>query len=259
MKPSTPRKKMFTGKGSPPGRHFSPGTGLVVKVVGALSVCVIVVMLLTFIWKNKPEENREDSESGRNRVVKEIPKEDAAPFEPRFFGPQGDEPPAETDAQHSGIPASSGTQVPPVGIPAEPAPEAEMQPPEGPAASLSAEIDSEETAAVKSEEASLEAPEAEPPAPPRKPEAQMGSKPAEGPQFIVQVGAFKDEANAQKLSRRLEERGLSVQVNPYDHPKLGPLFLVRLTPFADESRARAAMAEIEQREKIKTLLIRSGD
>gem|GEM_PF-6751532 len=258
MKPSTPRKKMFTGKASPAGWHSSPGNGLVVKVVGALSVCVIVVMLLTFLWKNKPEENREESESGRNRVVKEIPKEEAAPFEPRFFGPQGDEPTAEADAQHGGIPASSGIQAPPGGAPAEPAPEAEMQPPEGPDASLSAEMGSEETAAVKSEEASLEAPGAEPPAP-RKPEAQTEAKPAEGPQFIVQVGAFKDEANAQKLSRRLEERGLSVQVNPYDHPKLGPLFLVRLTPFADESRARAAMAEIEQREKIKALLIRSGD
>ncbi len=249
---------MFTGKGSPPGRPFSPGAGLVVKVVGALSVCVIVVMLLTFLWKNKPEEDLQESESGRNRVVKEIPKEEAASFQPRFFGPQGDEPPAETEAQQGGIPGSSGTPLPPGGAPPEPSREAGTQPPEGPAAPSSAETGSEDTAAVKSEKASLEAPGAEPPAP-RKPEAQMEENPAEGPRFIVQVGAFRDEANAQRLSRRLEEQGLSVQVNPYDHPKLGPLFLVRLTPFADESRARAAMAEIEQREKIKTLLIRSGD
>ncbi|WP_073040261.1 SPOR domain-containing protein [Desulfacinum infernum] len=76
------------------------------------------------------------------------------------------------------------------------------------------------------------------------------------PVYVVQVGAFSRMENAERISRRLKERGFQIQVRPFRHKSLGRLYLVRLNPMPSEEEARKAADKIAALEKTQPMVIK---
>ena len=76
--------------------------------------------------------------------------------------------------------------------------------------------------------------------------------------FTVQVGAFKDKANADRLRERLMAIYPLVFIQTYDSPD-GTFYRVRVGKVSGEEEARAFAGQLRQREGFTTLVFRLDD
>ncbi|SMC27398.1 Sporulation related domain-containing protein [Desulfacinum hydrothermale DSM 13146] len=232
------------------------------RVFLALSLGIVFALLLSLLWRHNaqpPADTREPSP--KQKLVKEVPKK-AVP-EPRVL-PLGSQP-AATESENStavnapAAPASEHTAEGPSAAPETPPsperPAAKAGGPSGPGASAPS---------VPAPQGATPAPSAESgPATAQEPDLQRAPAPGPGVTrstaqtgYVVQVGAFKRKANADKLSRRLKAKGFSVHVTRFKHKSLGWLYLVRLRPMASQAEAHKAADKIAALEKTKPLVLK---
>lgn len=102
------------------------------------------------------------------------------------------------------------------------------------------------------------APEPEP-APPavEAPQVQVAALPSEEAAFTLQVGAFRQPENSDKVIRDLASRGYQPYVVALKGSKSRVLHTVRVGRYADREEARKAAAELRQREGIAAVVIGS--
>lgn len=107
---------------------------------------------------------------------------------------------------------------------------------------------------------------AAPPAPPPAPEPEPAPAPEPAPvvaappsTYQVQLGAFQDEARAERLAKRVARAGFPATVTPVDLPDRGRFFRVRLKPELSHAEAKALLAKLEKKmPKQKPIVVSSG-
>lgn len=107
---------------------------------------------------------------------------------------------------------------------------------------------------------------AAPPAPPPAPEPEPAPAPEPAPvvaappsTYQVQLGAFQDEARAERLAKRVSRAGFPATVTPVDLPDRGRFFRVRLKPELSHAEAKALLAKLEKKmPKQKPIVVSSG-
>ncbi|HMA89789.1 MAG TPA: SPOR domain-containing protein [Burkholderiales bacterium] len=107
---------------------------------------------------------------------------------------------------------------------------------------------------------------AAPPAPPPAPEPEPAPAPKPAPvvaappsTYQVQLGAFQDEARAERLAKRVARAGFPATVTPVDLPDRGRFFRVRLKPELSHAEAKALLAKLEKKmPKQKPIVVSSG-
>lgn len=74
--------------------------------------------------------------------------------------------------------------------------------------------------------------------------------------FTIQVGAFKDKANAEKLVRRLSADYTSVELQSFHTPKGEAFYRVHVGRISSEDAAKKMSEELHAREGVKPLIFR---
>jgi rare lipoprotein A len=74
--------------------------------------------------------------------------------------------------------------------------------------------------------------------------------------FTIQVGAFHDKANAERLVRRLSAAYPSVALQSFKSPKGGSFYRVHVGKIAGEDAAKKMSEELHAREGVKPLVFR---
>jgi rare lipoprotein A len=74
--------------------------------------------------------------------------------------------------------------------------------------------------------------------------------------FTIQVGAFKDRANADRLQRRLSAAYPSVEVQSFHSPKGEAFYRVHVGKISGEDAAKRTSEELRAREGVKPLIFR---
>jgi rare lipoprotein A len=74
--------------------------------------------------------------------------------------------------------------------------------------------------------------------------------------FTIQVGAFHDRANAERLQRRLIAAYPSVAIQSFDSPKGGSFYRVHVGKISGEDAAKKMSEELHAREGVKPLIFR---
>jgi rare lipoprotein A len=73
--------------------------------------------------------------------------------------------------------------------------------------------------------------------------------------FTVQIGAFRERANAEKLRDRLSASYSAVAIQSFDSPK-GSYYRVHVGKISGEDAAKKLGQELHQREGVKPLIFR---
>lgn len=204
-----------------PSRDFDPKH----RVIGAVILVALAVILLPMILHETPPSQPDEQ-------LHEIP----LPDKKIFVSPVSQPPEAEKSAALAPPPSKPE----PSPAPEKPAPEA--LPPKPP-----------EPAAV-----TKTAPAGTPAAAPKAaPDAGARDKPAPPPVqkgWIVQVGAFTRQDNAQKLRDRLRQQGFAAEFEQITVDK-GALVRVWVGPFHDKAEAKAAQVRLEREHNLKGVVI----
>ena len=83
--------------------------------------------------------------------------------------------------------------------------------------------------------------------------------PAAAATYQVQLGAFREEARARRLARRVQRAGFPTTVTPVDTPAAGRLHRVRLKPELAHDEARQLLAKLHKKmPKLEAIVVRSG-
>ncbi len=111
-------------------------------------------------------------------------------------------------------------------------------------------------AAVPSAPAPASAPE---PARPRPPAPVAAAAPAADATYQVQLGAFREEARAERLARRVQRAGFETYVVGVDLPDGRHFYRVRLKPELSHDDARQLLAQLQKKMPKQTpIVVRSG-
>jgi len=103
------------------------------------------------------------------------------------------------------------------------------------------------------------APPAPPPAPAPEPAPAAAPAPTPASTYQVQLGAFQDEARAERLAKRVARAGFPASVTPVDLPDRGRFYRVRLTPELSHAEAKQLLAKLHKKmPKQKPIVVSSG-
>lgn len=190
------------------------------RLIGAVALVLLAVAILPFVLDNEPQPVNEN-------ISIQIPARDAAPFNSKVEPAPLPPAPAET--------APPETKTPAAAAPAEtPVPEAKTPP-------LAPDV---------KEPASTESPKVEEPRADvlakAKPEggAEADDKPRD--QFVVQLGAYSNPANAKQAQTKLKSAGIKSYTETVQSGE-GKTIRVRAGPFSSREQA------MKVREKLKAM------
>ncbi len=223
------------------------------RFVGAIVLLLAALITLPLVMEKKPKGQKAPVEvriPARDQVPATVPPPSAVPDPTQTAGPEGT-PPPEAELAEAPVP------VPPSSPPAwqEPAPKPE--PPQSkPVASLPPRPEANVAAAKPAAPPESPKPVPEPkPAPTVKPDALQEKARAlaalEGAlkpgqklpgYWVVQAGAFRDEAKAKQVAGQLRGAGLDAFVEG----GADGWYRVRIGPFVSEAKAQSAKAIAEQ-------------
>ena len=97
------------------------------------------------------------------------------------------------------------------------------------------------------------------PAPALTPTPAPTAVPAAAATYQVQLGAFREEARAKRLARRVRRAGFPTTITPVDTPAAGRLHRVRLKPELPHDEARQLLAKLHKKmPKVEAIVVRSG-
>ncbi|MGH8770591.1 MAG: SPOR domain-containing protein [Burkholderiales bacterium] len=174
------------------------------RLIGAIALVVLAVAVLPFVLDNEPQPVSEN-------ISIQIPAQTSPP--PTANAPTPDAPPAQTAATEA------------------PAPEAKPAPPEPPSVLLDKPDDQ-----TKRPEAA-EKPKA------GERRAEVAEK-AQGDQFVVQLGAFTNPANAKQTQTKLKSAGIKSYTETVQSGD-SKTIRVRAGPFATREQAEKIRAKLK--------------
>jgi cell division septation protein DedD len=97
------------------------------------------------------------------------------------------------------------------------------------------------------------------PAPGPAPAAAVATAPAPASTYQVQLGAFQDEARAERLAKRVARAGFPATVTPVDLPDRGRFYRVRLKPELSHAEAKQLLAKLHKKmPQQKPIVVSSG-
>lgn len=195
------------------------------RLVGAAALALLAAIVLPMVMDQEPRPLNQD-------VQIQIPRQEGDNFAARPIAPHGEAvPPVAANPNTPAEPESPGTTprvapVPPAGVPdsASAASKPEVAKPEAP----------------KPETPKVEPPtkSAPPPAGESRAEAILSGK---AETFVVQLGAYKDEANVASLRTKLKAEGF----NTYTE-KIADKTRVRVGPYPSRDAAEKAAGHLRQ-------------
>ena len=93
------------------------------------------------------------------------------------------------------------------------------------------------------------------PAAPKAPNKVAAREPeAATPYYSVQVGSFREAAEADKLRQQLVQKGYKARIRLFMSPGQGPWYRVRVGSFAERSAAEKAARRLRKRERIPAIV-----
>jgi DedD protein len=194
------------------------------RLVGAAALALLAVIVLPMIMDPEPKPAGEDiqvripSESGRNATARSI----ELPAAPSVAEPSAPTPPSEpVAAVEPATPAPAPSPAPHAEPPAtKPAPTRSEA---APAVKPAKPDEAERVAAILSGKSASAA-------------APVDDK---GPGFVVQVGAFSNEASASALSEKIRQAGFKAYTR-----KVGSTTRVRVGPYDNRDEAESVAARM---------------
>ena len=79
---------------------------------------------------------------------------------------------------------------------------------------------------------------------------------SEPPQYTIQVGAYKTEANAKQVVSNLFKKGYRAHIN-HDVKDGAPLFKVHIDEFSDKNEARKLVEKLTTKENLSSFVTTS--
>jgi cell division septation protein DedD len=92
------------------------------------------------------------------------------------------------------------------------------------------------------------------PAQPSLLSSESASQPPRKPFTSVQLGAFKNEDNAQALTKKFREKGYDAFIQPGVTKDKSPIYRVLVNKYEDRKTAEKLAGEIKSREEVETTL-----
>lgn len=200
------------------------------RLVGAAALAMLAAIVLPMVMDQSPKQPVQD-------IQIRIPAQDTGAFTSRILPVK---------------PGSTPTPLPPAAAPAKPeakpeqkaAPKAEQKV-EQKAISAKTEVSPASTANKSVEPQSAAMAEAKPAA--KKPEeAKPAALAGNGEQWVVQLGAYKDQANVRNLTAKLKQQGYNFYTEALSSPDGSARTRVRAGPFRTKEAAEAARERIKR-------------
>lgn len=201
------------------------------RLVGAVALAVLAAIVLPMVMDQAPKQQPAQD------IQIRIPAQDAGAFTSRILPVK---------------PGSTPTPLPPAAAPAKPeakpeqkaAPKAEQKV-EQKAMPAKTEVSPASTANKSVEPQSAAMAEAKPSA--KKPEeAKPAAAAGNGEQWVVQLGAYKDQANVRNLTAKLKQQGYNFYTEALSSPDGSARTRVRAGPFRTKEAAEAARERIKR-------------
>lgn len=286
-----PKKNVFVPRARPQNSTGGTPRALLGRIFVALSIGVIFVLILSFIWKqNAQPPIGDEGDAGKPKLFREIPKRtvpepqvlsmDKVATAPapasdtaRMTTGQQDHPGTQGASSFApGLAPPTGTGESPIqgtlgaGTPSAPDPRGHLPAisPGAPSPTAGAGQSSappkqaradKTSSAPETASSSLSQyrPQSAAPAT-QKPSAAGDS--AISWAYAVQVGAYSKKENAHEALERLKKFGFQPELTPFHHPRLGPLYAVRIAPFASQAEAQKIAQKIAEQEKDKPIIVK---
>jgi DedD protein len=197
------------------------------RLIGAITLGLIAIVVLPMIFDSAPRK----VETGKQEIAITIPPKDGLPpLAPPAAAPTAAPAPA-APAIAPATPSASVANLPPT--------PAEVAAPK--AAKVEAKPEAKPETKPETKAAPPPVTKAEPKAEP-KPEAKPTAKADGG--FVVQIGAYKEAANAKDVVARMKAAKLPV-VTDTVAVKSGTVTRVRVGPYTDRAAAESALAAVK--------------
>jgi tetratricopeptide (TPR) repeat protein len=74
--------------------------------------------------------------------------------------------------------------------------------------------------------------------------------------YVVQVGTFRDRANAERVQERMRAMGYDAVIKTFPHQTLGSMYSVQIRQIDEIAVANTIVAEIEKAERLKPVILR---
>jgi DedD protein len=200
------------------------------RLVGAAALAVLAAIVLPMVMDQAPRQPVQD-------IQIRIPAQDAGAFTSRILPVK---------------PGTTPTPLPPAAVPetksAEPAKQPAVQAkPEPKAAPAKSEVSPANMASTPPEPRAASPVDAKLLA--RKPE-EVKAKPvpaaSNGDQWVVQLGAYRDQANVRNLTAKLKQQGYNFYTETLPSPDGSSKTRVRAGPFASKEAAETARERIKR-------------
>lgn len=217
------------------------------RLVGAIALALLAVIVLPMVMDQEPKPLTQDiqiripsQETGAasqlSRLVPGKPLPTPLPAEIK--------PVAPTPAPAPPVAAVTPTPAAPADKKAAAQPEPRAEPPRAVAPATPSPA-AENIAEIKAAEKSVDKPAAKSPPTPQKSESTRAAAHLNGEQWVIQLGAYKDQANVKALQARLKENGYPSYTEKVETPQ-GERMRVRGGPFASREAAEKAQARLKK-------------
>lgn len=215
------------------------------RLVGAVALAVLAAIVLPMVMDQAPKQQPAQD------IQIRIPAQDAGAFTSRILPVKPGStptplPPAAAPEAKPGEPAKqAATQAKPE-TKSEPRPEPKAAPKaEQKTVPAKTEVSPASTANKSVEPQSAAMAEAKPAA--KKPEeAKPAAAAGNGEQWVVQLGAYKDQANVRNLTAKLKQQGYNFYTEALSSPDGSARTRVRAGPFRTKEAAEAARERIKR-------------
>jgi DedD protein len=205
------------------------------RLVGATALALAAVIVLPMVMDHEPRvpaqeiQVRIPSQDGGGIVSRVLPGKGATALPPLADSQQAAERPAPPKPEaRPDIKAERKAETKPESK-AEAKPEAKAEPKAPPPAKPEAKPAAAKAAEPKKDESARAA-------------AALGGQGAAAEQWVVQLGAYKEEGNVKLLQKKLKEMGVPSYTESFDSPQ-GQRTRVRAGPFATKEAAEKAQAK----------------
>ncbi len=192
------------------------------RLVGAIALALLAVIVLPMVMDQEPKPLTQD-------IQIHIPSQESGAASPLSRLIPGK--PAPTP-----LPTDIGTVTP---APAPPVAAGTASP------TPTLATQAEKTTETKLAEKSIDKPAAKSPPTPQKSESARAATLPNGEQWVILLGAYKDQANVKALQVRLKENGYPSYTEKVETPQ-GERVRVRGGPFASREAAEKAQAQLKR-------------
>lgn len=219
------------------------------RLVGAIALALLAVIVLPMVMDQEPKPLTQDIQiripsqepgaaSPLSRLIPGKPLPTALPTEIKPLVPAPA--PAPPVAAVTSTPAAPADKQ----AVAQPELKVKAEPPKT-VAPASVAPAAEKMTESKAAEKTVDKPAAKSPSTPQKSESAHSAALPNGEKWVIQLGAYKDQANVKALQARLKENGYPSYTEKVETPQ-GERVRVRCGPFASRAGAEKAQARLKK-------------